>query len=196
VHRVHPDREHGSPRPLRALIVVVAVMATLTFGWPLVSLAVSDNRPVTPGQTLFIGSGTRSAAFTPGPDWVAHNAHTSLLEYWSLSDGPVDVSVIYVLLLNRNQVGRLWPGLNRILRLNDGSAQLGTPASVSIGDGVRGLSGPVTANDWAGQAAVFPSPNDDFAIELVSVAPPADRAAAVADEAQVSQSLWFSEHAQ
>jgi len=196
VHRVHPDREHGSPRPLRALIVVVVVMVALTAGWPLASLAVSDNQPVTAGQTLGIGSGDRSATFTPGPDWVAHNAHTNLLQYWSLSDGPVDVSVIYVLLLNRNQVGRLWPGLNKILRLNDGSAQLGTPAAVTSASGVRGQEGTVTASDWAGQAAVFPSPDNHFAIELVSVAPPADRAAAVADAALVTRSLRFSAGAQ
>ena len=56
----HPDREHGSPRPLRWLIIVVTVIVALTVGWPLVSLAVSDNQPVAAGQPLTIGPGRLS----------------------------------------------------------------------------------------------------------------------------------------
>jgi hypothetical protein len=196
VLRGRPDGEHGSPRPLRALIVVVTVMAALTVGWPLVSRAVSDSQPVTAGQPLIIGSGTRSATFTPGPDWVVHNAHSNLMQYWSLSDGPVDVSVVFVLLLNRSQVSRLWPGLQKTLQLSDGSARLGSTTTITSATGVRGLAGPLTARDWAGQAAVFPSPTENFAIELVSVAPPPDRAAAVAAAALVTRSLRFPAAAQ
>lgn len=195
--RGHPEREPGSLRPLRALIVVVAVMAALTVGWPLVSLAVSDNQPVVAGQPLIIGQGaSHSAIFTPGSTWVVHNARTNLMQYWSMSDGPVDVSVVYVLLLNRSQVSRLWAGLQKTLQLSDGSARLGSPAGVISAAGVRGTAGPVTANDWAGQAAVFPSPTANFAIEVVSVAPPPDRAAAVAAAALVTRSLRFPAAAQ
>ena len=51
----HPGREHGAPRPLRSLIIVLAVIVALTVGWPVVSRAVSDDQPVAAGQPLTIG---------------------------------------------------------------------------------------------------------------------------------------------
>jgi hypothetical protein len=188
----HPDREHRSPRPLRWLIIVVTVIVVLTVGWPLVSLAVSDDQPVAAGRALTIGpGGSHSATFTPGPDWTVHSAETNTVERWSLSDGPVDVAVAYVTLISRSQVGRLWPGLGRTLLLGDASARLGRPATLTSADGGRGLTGTVTANDWAGQAAVFVGPGAGFAIQIVSVAPVQNVAAAQAATALVARSLRF-----
>jgi len=193
LHSGHPDAGRGSPRTLRWLIVVVTVLLLLAVGWPLVSLAVSDDQPAAAGQPLAIGpGGDRSVTFTPGPNWVVHNAGTNPIERWSLSDGPVDVTVIYVTLLGRSQVGRLWPGLLSILRLGDASARLGRPATVTSLAGDRGLTGPLTANDWAGQATLFASPKAQFAIEFVSVAPVGDRAAALAASALVARSVLFA----
>jgi hypothetical protein len=175
----------------------VTVIVVLTVGWPLVSLAVSDDRPVAAGQPLTIGpGGSHSATFTPGPDWAVHSAETNTIERWSLSDGPVDVAVAYVTLTSPSQVGRLWPGLQSVLQVGDGSARLGRPAAVSTADGSQGLTGTVTANGWAGQAAVFPRPGANFAIEIVSVAPVPDRAGAQAATALVARSLRFAAAAQ
>jgi hypothetical protein len=186
----HPDREHGSPRPLRWLIIVVTVIVALTVGWPVVSLAVSDDQPVAAGQPLTIGpGGSHSATFTPGPDWTLHSAETNTIERWSLSDGPVDLAVVYVTLVSPSQAGRLWPGLQRTLLLGDASARLGRPAAFASADAGQGLTGTVTANDWAGQAAVFPAPAADFAIEIVGVAPVQDAVAARAATALVARSL-------
>jgi hypothetical protein len=188
----HPDREHGSPRPLRWLIIVVTVIVALTVGWPVVSLAVSDDHPVAAGQPLTIGpDSARSATFTPGRDWAIRSAETNTILRWSLSDGPVDVTVVYVTLIIPSHVGRLWPGLQSNLQLGDASARLGRPATFTSADGGKGLTGTVTANDRAGQAAVFPGPGADFAIEIVSVAPVQDRAAAQAATALVARSLRF-----
>jgi hypothetical protein len=193
----HPDREHRSPRQLRSLIIVVTVIVVLTVGWPLVSLAVSDDQPVAAGQPLTIGpGGSHSATFTPGPDWGVHSAETNAIERWSLSDGPVDVAVAYVTLISPSQVGRLWPGLGRTLLLGDASARLGRPATFTSADGGRGLTGTVTANDWAGQAAVFVGPGAGFAIQIVSVAPVQNVAAAQAATALVARSLRFPAAAQ
>jgi hypothetical protein len=187
-----PDREHESPRTLRSLIIVVTVIVVLTVGWPLVSMAVSDEQPVAAGQPLTIGpADSRSATFTPGPDWVVRSGETDSIERWSLSDGPVDVTVAYVTLVSPSQAGRLWPGLQSTLLLGDASAVLGRPATFASADGGKGLTGTVTANDWAGQAAVFPGPAAHFAIEIVSVAPVRDRAAAWAATALVARSLRF-----
>jgi hypothetical protein len=188
----HPDREHGSPRPLRWLIIVVTVIVVLTVGWPLVSLAVSDDQPVAAGQPLTIGpAGSHSATFTPGPGWAVHSAETNTIERWSLSDGPVDVTVAYVTLVSPSQVGRLWPGLRRTLLLGDASARLGPPAAFTSADGGKGLTGTVTANDWAGQATVFPGPGAGFAIQIVSAGPVQNVAAARAATALVARSLRF-----
>ena len=191
-HPDSPDREHGSPRPLRWLIVVVTVIVALTVGWPLVSRAVSDNQPALAGQPLTIGpGGSHSATFTPGPDWTLHSAETNTIERWSLSHGPVDLAVVYVTLVSPSQVDRLWPGLERTLLLGDASARLGRPATFTSADGEQGLTGTVTANDWSGQAAVFPAPAADFAIEIVGVAPVQDAAAARAATVLVARSLRF-----
>jgi hypothetical protein len=193
----HPDREHGSPRPLRWLIIVVTVIVVLTVGWPVVSLAVSDDQPVAAGRPLTIGpGGSHSAAFTPGPGWAVHRAETNTVESWRLSDGPVDLTVAYVILLGPSQVGRLWPGLQRTLLLGDASARLGRSATFISADGGQGLTGTVIANDWSGQAAVFARPDADFAIEIVSAAPVRDRAAAQAATALVARSLRFPAAAQ
>ena len=102
----HPGREHGAPRPLRSLIIVLAVIVALTVGWPVVSRAVSDDQPVAAGQPLTIGpAGSHSATFTPGPDWAVHSAETNTVESWRLSHGPVDLTVAYVTLLSRSQAG-------------------------------------------------------------------------------------------
>jgi hypothetical protein len=188
----HPDREHRSPRPLRWLIIVVTVIVVLTVGWPLVSLAVSDQQPAAAGRPLTIGpGGSHPATFTPGPDWTVHSAETIPVERWSLSDGPVDLTVSYVTLVGPSQVGRLWAGLRRTLLLGDASARLGRPVTVTSAAGATGQTGPVTANDWAGQAAVFAGPGAGFAIEIVSAAPVDDRPAAQAATALVARSLRF-----
>ena len=188
----HPDREHGSPRTLRRLIVVVAVMALLSVGWPLVSLAVSDRQPVSAGRPLAIGpGGASSATFTPGSSWVIRSAETNSVLRWSLSDGPVDVSVNFVTLISRSAAGRLWPGLRSTLLLGDGSARLGPAAAFTSAAGVKGLTGAVTANGWAGQAAVFADAGAQFGIEIVSVAPVQDGGAARAAAALVARSLRF-----
>ena len=135
----HPDREHGSPRPLRWLLVVVTVIVALTVGWPLVSRAVSDNQPVAAGQPLTIEqASTNSATFTPGRNWVVHSAETDPILHWSLSDGPVDVTVLYVLVISPSQVPGLWPGLASTLLLGDGSARLGQPATLASAEAARG----------------------------------------------------------
>jgi len=188
----HPDGEHGSPRTLRWLIIVVAIIVAVTVGWPVVSLAVSDDHPVAAGQPLTIGPDSAlSATFTPGRDWVVHSAETNPILRWSLSDGPVDVALVYVLVISPSQVGKLWPGLQSELRLGDASARLGRTASFTTAAGSRGLTGTLSANDRAGQAAVFPGPAGKFAIEIVSVAPVQDVAAARAATALVARSLRF-----
>jgi hypothetical protein len=165
-------------------------MAVLTAGWPLVSLAVSDDQPVAAGQPLPVGpDGNQSAQFTPGRGWVIRSAQTDPKQAWILRRGPVDLSLTYVTLASPSQAGDLWPALQSILRLDSPSARLGKSAPLFSPQGRKGLTGTVTENGRAGQAAVFPGPTEDFAIEIVSVAPVKNSPAARAAAAQVVRSL-------
>lgn len=182
----------GLSRRVRWLIAVVGVMAALTAGWSLVSLAVSDNRPAAAGQPLTVGpDSTHSAQFTPGRGWVIRSAETDPNQDWVLRRGPADVSVTYVTLASPSQAGQLWPGLQDILRVDDPSARLGRPTVLTSTQDGKGVSGTVTGNGRAGDAAVLPGPAEDFAIEIVSMAPGQDRPAAQAAALQVIRSLRF-----
>lgn len=166
-------------------------MAVLTAGWPLVSLAVSDDQPAAAGQPLPVGPDrNHSAQFTPGRGWVIRSAETDPNQAWILRRGPVDLSVTYVTLASPSQAGDLWPALQNILRLANPSPRLGKPAPLISPQG-KGLTGTVTENGRAGQAAVFPAPTEDFAIEIVSVAPVKNSPAARVAAAQVVRSLRF-----
>jgi hypothetical protein len=172
------------------LLAVVGVMAVLTAGWALVSRAVSGDQPAAVGQLLTIGpGGSNSAQFDPGPGWVIDSAVSDPLQGWRLERGRVDVTVLYVNLLSPSQAGRLWPGLGNVLRLGESSARLGRP--VALTGSPAGLTGPVTANGRAGQAAVLPDAAADFAVEVVSLAPTVDSAAARATTALAVRSLRF-----
>lgn len=189
------DRANGSQGPsrrIRWLIAVVSVMAALTAGWPLISLAVSDNQPATAGRPLTIGpDSTHSAQFTPGRGWVIRSPDTDPHQVWTLRYGTVDVSVKHVQLVAASQAGQLWPGLADILRLDNPSARLGKPAVLTSPQGDKGLTGTVTENGRAGQAAIFPRPAGNFAIEIVSVAPVQDTPTARSATLRIVRSLRF-----
>jgi hypothetical protein len=185
----------GAPwrsRRLRWLITIVGLMVLLAAGWPLVSRAVSDNQPASAGVPLTIGlDSSHSAQFTLGRGWIIRSAATDPKQQWVLRRGPVDMSVTYVTLVKPSQASQLWPGLRRILRLGSSSAQLGKPARLISPQGGDGLTGPVTVDDRAGQAVVFPAVGADFAIEIVSVAPADSSQAARTAATQVVRSLRF-----
>lgn len=182
----------GLSRRVGWLIAVIAVMAVLTAGWPLVTLAVSDNQPAAAGSPLTIGpDSTHSAQFTPGRGWVIRSAETDPNQLWTLCRGPVDASVTQVTLANPSQVGQLWPGLVNILRLGSPSARLGKPVAITSAQGGKGLTGTLTENGRGGQAAIFPGPSEDFAIEIVTVAPETDSRTARSAAVQLVRSLRF-----
>jgi hypothetical protein len=184
----------GGARRVGWLVAVVGLIAALAAGWPLVSAAVSGSQPAAAGQVLTIGTGADSAQFTPGPGWVIRTAHSDPAQGWSLEHGPVRVSVVYVLLLSPSQAGRLWTGLGQTLRLGGPSARLGTPAALTSASGLArraGLTGPLSAIGLTGQAVIIPDAAERFAVEIVSVAPAGDAAAARGGAAQVAGSLRF-----
>jgi hypothetical protein len=97
----------------------------------------------------------------------------------------VRVSVVYVVLLSPAQAGRLWTGLGQTLRLGGPSVRLGPPAVLTSASGLARRAG------LTGQAVIIPDAAERFAVEIVSVAPAGDAAAARGDAALVAGSLRF-----
>jgi hypothetical protein len=184
----------GGARRVGWLVAVTGLIVALAAGWPLVSSAVSGNQPAAAGQVLTIGTGADTAQFTPGPGWVIRTARSDPAQGWNLERGPVHVSVLYVLLLSPSQAGRLWTGLGDTLRLGGPSARLGLPVALASASGLArrpGLTGPLSDNGLIGQAVIIPDAAERFAVEIVSVAPAGDAAAARATAVRVAGLMRF-----
>jgi len=164
---------------LRWLATVVAVMALLTVGWPLLNSAVSDNLPLARLTALRIGPvGANSAVVKVGPGWSLRPAESSPARGYSLRRGAAAVSIAYVSLANRSQAPRLWDGLRAIVRLRNPGLRLGSPRAITSRQGRAGLTGPLTSCRTAGAATIFVGPSGIFAIQMIVLAPRNPRGAA------------------
>lgn len=172
---------------------MLGVIAVLAGGWPLISGTIAGSHPSAAGEVLTIGPrGSGSAQFTPGPGWVISTADSDPAQGWRLQHGPVEVSLLYVMLLSPGQASRLWPGLRQLVRLGGSSARLGQPSALAGSPGgYPGQTGPVTDSGRDGQAVVIADPGGDFAVEVITLAPAADAAAARSTAAQVASALQF-----
>jgi hypothetical protein len=165
----------GAPTPrarLRWLLAVVAIIALLTAGWPLLDSAVSDNLPLPRGSALRIGPGGRnSAVVRVGPGWSLRPAESNSARGYALRRGAASWSIAYVSLAERSQAPRLWDGLRALLRIRSPGLRLGSPGAITSRQGRAGLTGPVTSRGTAGAATIFVAPSGTFAIEMIALAP-------------------------
>jgi hypothetical protein len=161
----------GSLR-LRWLVIVVAVMAVLTLGWPLINLAVSDNSRVAAHSKLSVGpSRKNSAQVTVGPGWLMQTAQSDPHMAYSLRRGGVTVSIVYVDLLSRSDVDGLWRGMRQILRISRPGTSLSRPVRITSAHGYPGDAGIISSRTMKGTAAVFANQPRQFAVEIVVTAP-------------------------
>jgi hypothetical protein len=157
---------------LRWLSVVVAVMVLLTGGWPLANSLVADRHRLATGSTLRIGpSAADSARFTVGPGWLQVPSQTNPFMSYALRRGSLQVSVLFVALVNTSQTPELWTGLRKLVQAANPGARLGSPVTVVTAAGNRGLIGTLNAGSMTGLASEFPSPSKGFAIEMVALGP-------------------------
>lgn len=157
---------------LRWLAIVIAIMAVLTAGWPLLSLAVTDQDRLAANSKLVVGPGhSNSAVVRVGPGWLLHPGESNPHLAYSLQRGPADMSIAYVTLVNNRQVSDLWAGLREVVQIRHPGASLSAPIPVVSIHGAKGNLGVVRAPDLVGTAAVFAGPSRLFAIEMVVVAP-------------------------
>ncbi len=193
-----PPGSHSPRARLRWLVIVVAVMAVLTAGWPTLDTLVADKQRLAAGASLRVGpGGPDSASIKVGPGWIERPAETDPRQDYMLRSGAIAISIGYVSLAgpvspaSTGHAAGVWPGLVRILRVSHPGVRLGQPATVTSGQGRAGLSATATSRRTAGAASVFVGPSGTFAIEMLVLAPLSSRPAAAAASLLLIHSLRF-----
>lgn len=163
----------GSPRKrIRWLLIVVAVMAVLTAGWPLINLAVSDNSRIAANSSLEVGPSSQNAArVTVGPGWSMLSAQSNPHRGYVLQRGGVEVSITYVRLISHDHAAGLFTGMRQLVRMLHPDAELSRPRDVTTVHDYEGDLGTVRGPDLSGTASVFTDSGRNFAIEMFVIAP-------------------------
>jgi hypothetical protein len=178
-------------RRLRWLAIVVAIMALLTAGWPLLNSAVANRQPLAAGSRLTIGTEPASAAnVTLGPGWSVLPAQSNPVQSYVLQQGSLQLYLTHVSLVDRNQVPRLWQGMRRILSVSHPGSRLSNQAFITTAHGLRAITS-VVVGTLTGTATIFPGPSREFAIEIITLAPRRTSPALRAEAARIIASLMF-----
>jgi hypothetical protein len=164
------DTQPAAARPAwgaRALLAAVAVMAVLTAGWPLISLALSDTQSLPAGQTLVIGpSAPYSARFTVGGGWLVRKSLSDPKQDYWLRRGSVSVSVVLVPLISSSQAGRLWAGVRSLAQVSSPGTRLAGPRPARARAGGQVTTGVLTRAGGAEWVTIYLSPARKFAVEI------------------------------
>ncbi len=177
---------------LRWLVIVVAVMAALTAGWPLLNLAVPDLQTLAAGTKLTVGpKPSESAQFTVGPGWSLVRSQSNPRRGYSLRDGAAQVSISYVALASGARTTALWTGLREILQVSHPGARLGKPSPITNGQGAKGVASLVAAGGLYGTATIFARPSRRYAIEMIMLSPGNESLIGRAAARRVVRSLRF-----
>jgi hypothetical protein len=178
---------------LRWLAIVVAVMALLTAGWPLLNAAVANRQPLPGGARLTIGSGASgSATVTVGPGWSVQPAQSNGTQEYRLRNAAVVVDIRHLSLVDRHQVPRLWGGMRQVLAVIDPGARLSKPVSFTAAHELPALTGRISSLPLVGTVTIVPAPARDFAIGMVVLAPRGTSRARLAAAHRIIISLMFS----
>jgi hypothetical protein len=178
---------------LRWLAIVVATMALLTAGWPLLNSAVADKQQLASGAKVTIGSGRASSGtVTVGPGWYAQPAESNPALQYTLRKGAILLVIRHLFLVNRHQLPFMWRGMRQILSVTDPGSGLGKPVSITTFHGMPAITGTVSGPRLIGTATIVPGPSREFAIAMVVLAPHRTSQALRAQARQVVLSLMFA----
>jgi hypothetical protein len=177
---------------LRWLVIVVAVMAVLTAGWPLLDMAVTDQHPLAAGSRLTLGTSPSSGVVTVGPGWSLLSEQSNPTQGYLLQRGNLLLSVTHVGLLSREQLPQMLRGLLRILSVSNPGVRLRKPVFISTRDGLRAITSVVTGRRQLGTATIVRAPSGNFGIEMLALAPRGTSRALHAAAARVMVSLIFT----
>jgi hypothetical protein len=180
------DRTAAPRRAWPVALAVLALMALLAGGWPLVGSWLPDGENLPADIGLRLGPDSETAARLPlaGTGWRLSRSASNPDQQYALRHGTVGLEATYVQLEEPADAGELWTGLRKLGELSD--ATIGTPAAVTGAGGLAGESAPLTENGLSGTVTVFVHPDRRFAVVLKQLAPPG---AADADRAAVRASV-------
>jgi hypothetical protein len=157
---------------LRWLAIVVAVMAVLTAGWPLLNTAVANRQPLASGARVTVGPGSASSGtVTVGRGWYVQPEGSNPALQYILRKGAVVIYVRHVSLVNRHQLPSMWRGMRQVLSVTEPGSSLGAPETTTTIHGLRGITGTVSDARLVGAATIVPGPSREFAIAMVVLAP-------------------------
>jgi hypothetical protein len=183
----------ASPRVrIRWLVAVVAVMALLTAGWPLLNRLIADARPLAAGTSLTIGpGGAVSARMSIGRGWRLMPAESNPRQRYLLRAGPAVVTVSVASLPAPVSDADLWAGMRQVLRVSHSGLTVGRMSPFISPTGQAGITGPVAAGADAGTATVFIAPADMATLQVLVLAPRSDADHVQAATRLLIQSVTF-----
>jgi hypothetical protein len=175
------DRTAAPRRAWPVVLAVLALMALLAGGWPLVSSWLPDGEDLPADIGLRLGPDPETAARLPlaGTGWRLSKSASNPDQQYALRHGTVGLEATYVQLEEPADADELWAGLRKLGELS--GATIGTPTAVRGTDGLAGESAPLTEDGLTGTVTVFVHPDRAYAVVLRQLARPgatdADRAA-------------------
>lgn len=176
---------------LRWLVIVVAVMAVLTAGWPLLDMTVADQHPLAAGSRLTVGTSPGSGVVIVGAGWSLLSEQSNPTQGYLLQHGKLQLSITHVGLLNREQLPQMWRGLMQILSVSNPGIRFSKPAFITTRHGLRAITSLVTGSGQIGTATIVRAPSGNFGIEMLDLAPRGTSPALHVAAARVMVSLMF-----
>lgn len=177
---------------LRWLAIVVAIMALLTAGWPLLNSIVSNRQPLAAGSKVTVGPvSTSSGTVTVGPGWYVQPAESNPTQQYVLRNGAVVFDIRRVALVGRGQLAGMWAGMREILSVSNPGLRLGRPVNITTARKLGAVSGRIFGQRMVGTATVVPGPSREFAIAMVVLAPQRTSRALLAAAHRIMVSLMF-----
>jgi hypothetical protein len=156
----------------RWMLVVIAIMAVLTVGWPLLNLAVSNRQQLAAYTRLTVGTGRNSdGTVTIGPGWTMLSSESDPEQVFAIRRGGVSMTISYVALVNGHQTADLYAGLRKLVQVGHPGATMSGPRPIVTLAGHPGSMGMIRGADLVGMASAFAGPSRLFAIEMVVTAP-------------------------
>ena len=177
---------------LRWLAIVVAIMALLTAGWPLLNSVASDRQPLAAGSKVTVGPGSASSGtVTVGPGWSVRPTQSDPTQQYVLRNGAVVLVIRHVALIGHSQSAGMWAGMREILSITNPGLRLGRPVNITTAHKLAAITGRILGQRLIGMATIVPGPSSEFAIAMVVLAPPRTSQAVIAAAHRIMASLMF-----
>jgi hypothetical protein len=177
---------------LRWLAIVVATMALLTAGWPLLNSIASDRQPLAAGSTVTVGPGSTSAGtVTVGRGWSFQPAQSNPTQQYVLRNRAVVLEIRHVALIGHSQSAGMWTGMREILSITNPGLRLGPPVKITIAHKFAAVTGRILGLRLIGTATIVPGPSREFGIAMVEFAPRRTSRTLLASAHRIMVSLMF-----